>query len=77
MFDAAHALLRRAGRTREPCGVRAHTRGTRGDLFLAGVALPLLFYAPLVNLLVPVLPGLAFTPFCRGQLAGERGQLDK
>jgi len=30
-------------------------RDARGDLFLLGIALSLLFYVPLVNLLVPVL----------------------
>lgn len=48
------------------------TRGSRGDLFLLGILLSLLFYVPLVNLLVPVLSGLAFTHFCLGQLARER-----
>lgn len=50
------------------------TRGSRGDLFLLGILLSLLFYVPLVNLLVPVLSGLAFTHFCLGQLARERAE---
>lgn len=48
------------------------TRTSRGDLFLLGVLLSLLLYVPLVNLLVPVLSGLAFTHFCLGRLARER-----
>ena len=48
------------------------TRTARGDLFLLGVLLSLLLYVPLVNLLVPVLSGLAFTHFCLARLARER-----
>ncbi len=48
------------------------TRTSRGDLFLLGVLLSLLLYVPLVNLLVPVLSGLAFTHFCLARLARER-----
>lgn len=47
-------------------------RTARGDLFLLGTLLSLLLYVPLVNLLVPVLSGLAFTHFCLGRLARER-----
>lgn len=47
-------------------------RTSRGDLFLLGALLSLLLYLPLVNLLVPVLSGLAFTHFCLGRLARER-----
>ena len=53
------------------------TRASRGDLFLLGIALSLLLYVPLVNLLVPVLSGLAFTHFCLGRLARERGKINK
>lgn len=52
------------------------TRASRGDLFLLGIALSLLLYVPLVNLLVPVLSGLAFTHFCLGRLARERGKIN-
>lgn len=45
---------------------------SRGDLFLLGILLSLLLYVPVVNLLVPVLSGLAFTHFCLGRLAAER-----
>lgn len=48
------------------------TRDSRGDLFLLGIALSLLLYVPLANLLVPVLSGLAFTHFCLGRLSRER-----
>lgn len=47
---------------------------SRGDLFLLGILLSLLLYVPLVNLLVPVLSGLAFTHFCLGRLAQDRGR---
>ncbi len=52
--------------------LRRVIRASRGDLFLLGIALSLLLYVPLVNLLVPVLSGLAFTHFCLGKLARER-----
>lgn len=48
------------------------TRTSRGDLFLLGILLSLLLYVPLVNLLVPVLSGLAFTHFCLVLLARAR-----
>lgn len=47
-------------------------RRSRGDLFLLGVLVSLLLYVPVVNLLVPVLGGLAFTHFCLSRLAGAR-----
>ena len=47
-------------------------RVSRGDLFLLGILLSLLLYVPVVNLLVPVLGGLAFTQFCLGRLAAAR-----
>ncbi|MFN7085862.1 MAG: EI24 domain-containing protein [Burkholderiales bacterium] len=53
------------------------TRDARGDLFLLGIMLSLLLYLPLVNLLVPVLSGLAFTHFCLGRLATERKRIIK
>lgn len=48
------------------------TRASRGDLFLLGILVSLLFYVPVVNLLAPVLSGLAFTHFCLSRLARER-----
>lgn len=50
------------------------TRTSRGDLFLLGILLSLLLYVPLVNLLLPVLSGLAFTHFCIARLARARAQ---
>jgi CysZ protein len=47
-------------------------RASRGDLFLLGILVSLLLYVPVVNLLVPVLSGLAFTHFCLARLARER-----
>ena len=47
-------------------------RAARGELFLLGFLLSLLFYVPLFNLLVPVLSGLAFTHFCLARLARTR-----
>mgnify|MGYP000128170296 CR=1 FL=1 len=47
-------------------------RESRGDLFLLGILLSLLLYVPVVNLLVPVLSGLAFTQFCLVKLAAAR-----
>jgi len=44
----------------------------RGELFLLGVLLSLLLYVPVVNLLMPVLSGLAFTHFCLARLARTR-----
>jgi CysZ protein len=50
----------------------AVVRGSRGRLFLLGLALAALYYVPLLNLLVPVLSGLAFTHLCLGELARLR-----
>lgn len=50
-------------------------RSSRGDLFLLGILVSLLLYVPVVNLLVPVLGGLAFTQFCLARLAAARAGL--
>lgn len=47
-------------------------RAARGELFLLGLLLSLLLYVPLVNLLVPVLSGLAFTHYGLARLARVR-----
>jgi CysZ protein len=47
-------------------------RSSRGDLFVLGALLSLLLYVPLVNLLVPVLSGLAFTHLCLARLSDAR-----
>ena len=50
-------------------------RTSRGDLFLLGILLSLLLYVPVVNLLVPVLGGLAFTQLCLARLATLRDRV--
>ena len=45
---------------------------SRGGPFLLGTRLSLLLYVPPVNLLVPVVSGLAFTHFCLARLARVR-----
>lgn len=57
-----------------PAEIERITRDSRGDVFLLGILLSLLLYVPLVNLLVPVLSGLAFTHFSLGRLARERNK---
>lgn len=47
-------------------------RSSRGDLFLLGILVSLLLYVPVLNLLVPVLGGLAFAQFCLARLAAAR-----
>ena len=44
----------------------------KGRLFLLGLLLAVFYYVPLVNLLVPVVSGLAFTHLCLGELARLR-----
>jgi len=44
-------------------------------MYLLGVMLALLYYVPLLNLLVPVLSGLAFTHFGLAQLQELRQRL--
>lgn len=46
----------------------------KGRLFFLGLLLALLYYVPLVNLLLPVLSGLAFTHLCLAELAKIRNQ---
>ena len=43
-----------------------------GRLYALGLALAALYYVPIVNLLVPVLSGLAFTHLCLAELARLR-----
>lgn len=50
-------------------------RTSRRDLFLLGILVSLLLYVPVLNLLVPVLGGLAFTRFCLARLAAARAGL--
>lgn len=65
------ALAEHAGR--EECA--QIVRSSRSELFLLGLLLSLLLYVPLVNLLVPVLSGMAFTHLCLGRLAAIRGRV--
>jgi CysZ protein len=51
---------------------RRIVQGSSGRLILMGVLLALLYYVPVVNLVVPVLSGLAFTHLCLGELARIR-----
>lgn len=44
----------------------------RGDLYVLGILVSMLLYVPLLNLMVPVLAGLAFTHFSLGRLADLR-----
>ena len=45
-----------------------------GSLYLLGLSLALLYYVPFLNVVVPVLSGLAFTHYCLRELAIVRGQ---
>ena len=51
---------------------QAIIRASGGRLYALGLALAALYYVPLVNLVVPVLSGLAFTHLCLGELARLR-----
>jgi len=44
-------------------------RRTKGRLYVLGLLLALLYYIPFVNLVAPVVSGLAFTHFCLAELA--------
>lgn len=47
---------------------RAIVKASQGRLYMLGVALALLYYIPLVNLLAPVAGGIAFTYLCLAEL---------
>jgi len=51
---------------------RSIVQTSRGRMYVLGFALAVLYYVPLLNLLVPILSGLAFTYFCLGELARLR-----
>jgi hypothetical protein len=51
---------------------RRIAQGSTGRLVLMGLLLALLYYVPLVNLVVPVLSALAFTHLCLGELSRIR-----
>ena len=44
-----------------------------GDLFLLGVLMGAMLYVPILNLIAPVLAGLAYTHYCLDRLAAHRG----
>ena len=46
----------------------------KGRLYALGLLLALLYYIPFVNLVAPVVSGLAFTHFCLAELARTRGE---
>ena len=54
--------------------LRTIVRTDRGQLYLLGLALALLYFVPLLNLLVPVVSGLAFTHFGLARLAQLRAR---
>lgn len=49
-------------------------RTSKRHLFLLGVLVSLLLYVPVLNLLAPVMGGLAFTQFCLARLAAARAE---
>jgi uncharacterized protein involved in cysteine biosynthesis len=51
---------------------RAILAASRDRMYVLGALLALLYYVPLLNLLVPILTGLAFTHFCLGELVRLR-----
>jgi CysZ protein len=51
---------------------RAIVKRNRGRLYALGLVLAGLYYVPFVNLIAPVVTGLAFTHFCLGELARIR-----
>lgn len=51
---------------------RAILEASWGRMYVLGALLGLLYFVPLLNLLVPVLSGLAFTHFCLAELARLR-----
>jgi len=53
---------------------RAVVREAGGRLYALGLLLAALYYVPIVNLLVPVLSGLAFTHLCLAELESLRQQ---
>jgi len=51
---------------------RRIVQGSSGRLILMGLLLTLFYYVPLLNLVVPVLSGLAYTHLCLGELSRIR-----
>jgi uncharacterized protein involved in cysteine biosynthesis len=51
---------------------RAVVQAAGGRLYALGLALAALYYVPFVNLLAPIVSGLAFTHLCLAELARHR-----
>jgi CysZ protein len=51
---------------------RAILEASRGRMYVLGALLALLYYVPLLNLLAPIVSGLAFTHFGLAELARLR-----
>jgi len=62
------ALAEHAGRDE----YRVIVQRAKGRLFALGLALAVVYYIPFVNLIAPVLSGLAFTHLCLGELVQHR-----
>jgi uncharacterized protein involved in cysteine biosynthesis len=58
--------------TREEYGVLV--RRAKGRLYALGLVLALLYYVPILNLIAPVVAGLAYTHFCLSELVRLRRQ---
>lgn len=56
---------------------RAVVREAGGRLYALGLALAALYYVPIVNLLAPILSGLAFTHLCLAELARLRAPQER
>jgi CysZ protein len=54
--------------------MRVVIRGARGRLVLLGLVLAPLSFVPVVNLLVPIYAGVAFTYLCLDELARLRAR---
>ncbi len=54
--------------------IRILVASNRGKLYGLGIVLALLYYIPLLNLLVPILSGLAYTHFALARLAELRAR---
>ena len=56
-----------------PDEIRALRARHGGDLFLLGVLMGAMLYVPILNLIAPVVAGLAYTHYCLDRLAALRG----
>ena len=53
--------------------IRALRARHGGELFLLGVLMGAMLYVPILNLIAPVVAGLAYTHYCLDRLAAHRG----